>query len=62
MIFIVISHYSLWGGKETYRYKYLIYQPLGQIGVCVFVFISDYFLSSRVLSAKDGWQRAKNYG
>ena len=28
MVFIVISHYSLWG-KETYRYKYLIYQPLG---------------------------------
>lgn len=48
-----------YGGKETYRYKYLIYQPLGQIGVCVFVFISDYFLSSRVLNAKDGWQRAK---
>lgn len=32
---------------------------MGQIGVCVFVFISDYFLSSRVLNAKDGWQRAK---
>lgn len=29
------------------------------MGICVFVFISGYFLSSRVLSAKDGWQRAK---
>lgn len=60
MIFIVISHYSLWGNwDKANRFKYLIYQPLGQIGVCVFVLISGYFLSSRTLNAKNGWQRAK---
>ena len=59
MIFIVISHYSLWGKwNDANKFKYLVYQPLGQIGVCVFVLISGYFLSSRVLSAKDGWRRA----
>ncbi|WP_131501427.1 acyltransferase family protein [Lactobacillus crispatus] len=59
IIFIVISHYSLWGDWDNAnKFKYLVYQPLGQIGVCVFVLISGYFLSSRVLSARDGWQRA----
>lgn len=44
MIFIVISHYSLWGKwNDANKFKYLVYQPLGQIGVCVFVLISGYF-------------------
>ncbi len=54
MFFIVSSHYSLftkWGYvKGINSFQTLFFQPLGQIGVDLFVMISGYFLSARIES------------
>lgn len=45
MFLIIIYHYSLYGNWKHLASSNQFAIPLGQIGVCLFVFISGYFLS-----------------
>lgn len=60
MIFIISSHFSLYG-NWTNETKHIIstrqFQPLGQVGVYLFVMISGYFLSGRPIDFKKAWIR-----
>lgn len=63
MIFIVSSHFSVFGnwhekGKDII--STMQFQPLGQIGVYLFVMISGYFLSTRSMSFQNAWKRIKS--
>lgn len=63
MAFIVMCHFSLWGGW-THNYgnelfKNMLFHPLGQIGVYLFVMISGYFLSSQIPSLNKQTSRIK---
>lgn len=63
MVFIVVCHFSLWGGW-THNYgnelfKNMLFHPLGQIGVYLFAMISGYFLSSKILSFNKQANRVK---
>lgn len=60
MIFIISSHFSLygnWADKNKYIISTMQFQPLGQIGVYLFVMISGYFLSTRSIDFKDAGRR-----
>lgn len=61
MIFIILTHYSANGNwSDTTDYNkviHLIFFPLGQIGVYLFVMLSGYFLSSREINEKASIKR-----
>lgn len=60
MIFIISSHFSLygnWADKNKHIISTMQFQPLGQIGVYLFVMISGYFLSTRSIDFKDAERR-----
>lgn len=58
MVFIISSHFSLygnWNEKSRHIISTMQFQPLGQIGVYLFVMISGYFLSTRSVNFKNAW-------
>ncbi len=60
MVFIISSHFSLygnWHGKDKNIISTMQFQPLGQIGVYLFVMISGYFLSTRSINFENAWKR-----
>ncbi len=61
MIFIVIYHYTMYGGWTRYSsVKIQFFRPWGQIGVALFVMITGYFLANRKsIGLNKSWQRTK---
>lgn len=60
MVFIISSHFSLygnWNEKSSHIISTMQFQPLGQIGVYLFVMISGYFFSTRSVNLKNVWRR-----
>lgn len=52
MFLIVIYHYSYYGNWKTLTFSNQFARQFGQIGVCLFVFISGYFLSNERFNLK----------
>lgn len=62
MIFIIMAHYNLygnWSGNIIHNFKMELFRPWGQVGVCLFVMITSYFMSNKDTDLKLSFSRNK---
>ena len=62
MMFIIMYHYTLygnWSNETINSFKIQFFSPWGQIGVGLFVMITSYFMSGKVLDLKSSFLRNK---